>query len=81
MDLQVQETWTAVFQCSGGGNPLPTVQWWKIRTDDQTIRLSANPHVVISDEFLALVSVRSSNAGQYFCTINSPLGMRESPRA
>lgn len=79
-NLQVIEKETAVLRCSAGGNPTPTVQWWKVRTDGQSIRLSENQHVVISNEFLALVTVHIGSAGQYFCTINSSLGMRESPR-
>lgn len=75
----------AVLFCEGGGDPAPTVRWFRLLPGPAAHgvpeEVISNDRVLISDSFLAFTEVRLSDEGFYFCTLSSPLGNATSNKA
>ena len=70
--LRVNASEIAVFHCSGEGNPKPVLKWWTIREGwPFEIKQEDTERIIISDERLVILKTFKSDAGEYYCTLNS----------
>ena len=76
-DTVVNASETALFRCSGEGNPQPDVAWWRVRNGILQA-LETDGRIIVGEEYLTIVSAVPDDSGQYFCVINSSLGMERS---
>ena len=76
-NVRVNEGQTARFHCSGMGNPIPTLSWWTIR-NGWPFELFTDGRIIISDEYLVIVNSVKSDAGVYYCMLNSSIGRNRS---
>ena len=69
-DVTVDVGQPATFHCEGQGHPTPLLMWWTVR-NDWPIPLETTGRVIISNDYLTIVKTVKSDAGVYFCTLNS----------
>lgn len=73
-NVRVNVSETAVFHCIGEGNPKPVLKWWTLRDGWEVEILPQKGRILISDEHLVLLNTLKSQAGEYYCTLNSSVG-------
>ena len=66
--LTVNESGSALFQCSASGNPEPAIVWSKLDNRSQISQLA------ISEGKLLLKNVQASDSGAYKCSATNTLG-------
>ena len=66
MNVTVNESSSASFQCNASGDPKPVVTWFKGRT-----QLTSGGRVVIGEDSLTVLNTVSSDAGQYSCNVSN----------
>lgn len=73
-DFTVNVNNSAKFRCEGMGNPLPVVSWWTIRSG-WPFELFTDGRIIVGNEYLVIFNAQSSDAGVYFCVLNSSVGL------
>ena len=68
-EMTVNESQSAIFKCTAGGNPSPKVTWSKLNSS-----LPAGRHVVDSSGALIVKDVGPLDDGVYACKAQSLLG-------
>lgn len=68
VNVTVNESSSASFQCNASGDPKPVVMWFKGGQE-----LSAGGRVMIGDNSLTIVNTDASDVGQYSCNVSNGL--------
>lgn len=68
VNMTVNESSSASFQCNASGDPKPVVTWFKGGT-----QLAAGGRIVIGGDSLTILSTVASDAGQYSCNVSNGL--------
>ena len=66
--MTVNESESALFQCSVTGNPEPTVAWSRMNNETEV------SHSAVSGKMLRLRNVKGNDAGIYRCSATNILG-------
>ena len=67
--MTVNESQTAMLQCTANGNPRPKVTWYKLYSS-----LPVGRHVIESSGALIVKDVRPGDEGVYSCRVKNLLG-------
>ncbi|KAK2567085.1 Hemicentin-1 [Acropora cervicornis] len=68
VNMTVNESSSAAFQCNASGDPKPTVTWFKYDT-----QLSSGGRFVIDENSLTILRVVASDSGAYSCNVSNGL--------
>ncbi|XP_015754539.1 PREDICTED: Down syndrome cell adhesion molecule-like [Acropora digitifera] len=68
VNVTVNESSSAAFQCNASGDPKPTVTWFKYDT-----QLSSGGRFVIDENSLTILRVVASDSGAYSCNVSNGL--------
>ena len=68
-ETTINESQTAILKCSANGNPLPKVEWSKLKSS-----LPAERHVIEPSGALIVRDVRPGDQGVYSCRAENLLG-------
>ncbi|KAJ7383467.1 hypothetical protein OS493_027628 [Desmophyllum pertusum] len=68
VNVTVNESSSASFQCNASGDPKPVVTWFKDGT-----QLTTGGRIVIGGDSLTVLSTVASDAGQYSCNVSNGL--------
>lgn len=68
VNVTVNESSSASFQCNASGDPKPVITWLKGGG-----QLSAGGRVVIGRDTLTILNTVASDAGQYSCNVSNGL--------
>lgn len=68
MNMTVNESSSASFQCNASGDPKPVVTWFK-----GGVQLAAGGRIVIGGDSLTILNTVASDAGQYSCNVSNGL--------
>lgn len=68
VNVTVNESSAASFQCNASGDPRPAVIWFK-----EGKQLSAGGRIVMGGNSLTILNTVASDAGQYSCNVSNGL--------